>query len=79
MNSSACARTSSAIRRRTFARSAAFIVGQGPSSNARRAAATAASTSAACPSDASVMGSFVAGSSVVNVPPATLSRNSPSM
>jgi hypothetical protein len=79
MNSSACARTRSAMRRRVFARSAAFIFGQGPSSNARRAAATARSTSAAAPSAASVIGSLVAGSSVVNVAPETLARNCPSM
>ena len=70
MNSSACSRIRVAISRSTAARSGADMRGHGPSSNARRAAATAASMSAACPSATVAMTSFVVGLSVSNVPPA---------
>ena len=67
------------MRRSTPARSVAGSRGHGPSSNARRAALTASSTSAVWPSAASAMTSFVAGLRDSNVPPARLARNVPSM
>ena len=61
------------------ARSVAVIRGHGPSSNACRAAATAAATSSSLPSAARARTSFVAGFSVSNVAPDTLGRKRPSM
>jgi hypothetical protein len=69
----------SAIRRRTRARSAGSSCGHGPCSNARRAAATARSTSATSPAATSAYGSFVTGSAVGNVRPLALGTCSPPM
>src|SRR3569833_1259908 len=79
MNSPACSRIRLAMRRRTFARSLAVMRGQGPSSNAWRAACTAASTSAALPDAASARTSFVVGLSVSNVSPEAPSTKAPPM
>src|SRR2546426_7480243 len=60
-SSSRCLSISSPICQRIFPRSEAFIFGQGPDSNAWRAALTARSTSAASPRSTVVRGSPVAG------------------
>ncbi len=61
----------SASRNSKLPRSAASIVAQGPSSNARRAALTALSTSAAVPAATWAMTSPVAGLSVSSIWPST--------
>src|SRR5207244_11611841 len=70
-------RSASRLSRRP--RSEAFIFGQGPSSNALRAALTARSTSALSPSATWQMVSPVAGLIVGKVLPDTLSSHLPPM
>ena len=77
MNSSACSRIRSAMRRSTAARSVAFRRGQGPRRTRAGRRAPPASTSARWPSATSARGSFVAGSSVSNVPPVDARRGTP--
>ena len=77
-SSSACASTRSPSFHNTRARSMGFILAHGPSS-AARAARTARSTSSAPASATVVMGSSVAGFTVVNVAPLAASTASPLM
>ena len=69
----------SAIRSMTAARSRGLKFGHGPSSKARRAAATARSTSPAVPSGTAPMTSSVAGLSTVRTASPSLSCHAPSM
>ncbi len=79
MNSPACLRIPAATRRNPAARSAAFNPGHGPSSNARRAAPTAASTSTASPAAATANTSLVEGFNDTNDSAVALARKAPSM
>ena len=76
-NSSARSVSRSPTRQSRRSRSFGFIRAHGPSSNARRAARTARSTSAASPWATSVMGAVVAGSKVVKVLPDAAPVHSP--
>ena len=60
-------------------RSRAFMRGHGPSSNARRAAPTARSTSAGVPIANVAISSLAAGLTWVHVPPSDASHHVPSM
>src|SRR2546421_3883163 len=60
-------------------RSRAFIDGHGPSSNARRAARTARSTSSVLPTANVATSSLAAGFTCVHVPPSDASHHVPSM
>src|SRR5262245_40637954 len=77
VNSSCFCSIRSASLLRSRPRSEAFILGQGPSSKALRAALTARSTSALSPSATWQMVSPVAGLMVGNVLPETLSSHLP--
>src|SRR5882757_9056898 len=77
--SSARSSNRSATRKRIFARSSWCIRPHGPSSNARRAAATASPASSADAFAIVVMTSSVVGSLVVVVSPLAASRHWPSM